>query len=107
MNQEVSYQNIAPLYDQIYGSDEEHTKNELDALLTLLNKRNIQISNSIVVDLGGGTGRIAFPLSKLCKKLILADLFAQMIEIAKQKQYSCEHGEIVSSRRFSRIILAS
>ena len=71
------------------------TKNQLDAIHKLIKNHGIKIEDSIIVDLGGGTGRLAIPLSLDCKKLILAEPSKQMLSVAKKKCITEKHGEIV------------
>ena len=49
------------------------TKNQLDTIQRLIKNHGLDIKHSTILDIGGGTGRIAVPLSLVCKKLILAE----------------------------------
>ena len=89
-----TYEKFAGVYDQLPFADQERTKHELDSLQVLLKERNIQLSDSTVVDLGGGTGRLAFPLSIHAKKVILVEPASEMLQVAKSKLFTIEHGEI-------------
>jgi ubiquinone/menaquinone biosynthesis C-methylase UbiE len=71
------------------------TKNQLDAIHKLIKDQGMKIEDSIIVDIGGGTGRLAIPLSLDCNKLILAEPSEQMLSIAKRKCTNEKHGEIV------------
>jgi len=73
---------------------EERTKAELEALEIIFTKRGINLSESTIVDMGGGTGRIAYPLSLQAKKIILAEPPSGMLNVAKSKYDTVEHGDI-------------
>ena len=84
-----SYEKLAKFYDFIFNpaSEKSQTRKEIRSIKNLLKERNKELQNSIVVDLGGGTGRLAYPLSLLCKKVILVEPIPQMIDNAKKKCY--------------------
>jgi len=91
-----SYEKLAKFYDFIFNpaSEKSQTRKEIRAIKNLLKELNKELQNSIVVDLGGGTGRLAYPLSQLCKKVILVEPIPQMIDNAKKKLNEQKHGEI-------------
>ena len=100
-NSSDPYEKLALIYDTIASSDkkdlkrmQERTEREIESLNILLKKRGINLSKSVVVDIGGGTGRIAFPLSLLSKKVILAEPSEQMLEKAKKNSLLIQHGDI-------------
>lgn len=91
----------AHLYDYLQNlasKDKEKlrrwTDNELNAIRRLIKERGINIEDSTIIDIGGGTGRLAFPLSLNCRKLILAEPSEEMLSIAKKKSVHEKHGEI-------------
>jgi ubiquinone/menaquinone biosynthesis C-methylase UbiE len=92
----------ANLYDFLQDLSSENkekhklwTHNQLDAIRKLIKNQGIEIEDSIIVDLGGGTGRLAIPLSLDCKKVILAEPSEQMLLVAKRKCTVEKHGEIM------------
>ena len=91
----------AHLYDYLQDLASENkekyqlwTENQLKAILKLIKDRGITVEDSIIVDIGGGTGRLAFPLSLYCKELVLAEPSEQMLSVAKKKLINEKHGEI-------------
>ncbi len=46
---------------------------------------NLNMHEAVIADIGGGTGRLSFPLSKLCRKVFLIEPYKEMIEAAKGK----------------------
>ena len=91
----------ASLYDYLQDLSSEDkeknklwTKNQVKAIKSLIKDNNLKIQSSIIVDIGGGTGRIAYPLSLDCKKLILAEPSEEMLTIAKKKLEHQKHGNI-------------
>ncbi|MHA1302550.1 MAG: methyltransferase domain-containing protein [Candidatus Heimdallarchaeaceae archaeon] len=63
-------------------------------MFTVLRAYNIDISECNILDLGGGIGRLAFPLSTLCKKVILCEPSVEMLEIAKSNAQKVVHGTV-------------
>ncbi len=89
-----TYDKIAEIYNQLVGIDIKQTNEEIEALLILLKENKIDIKQAIIADIGGGTGRLAFPLSNLCKKVILVDPSKEMIKVAKRHYASGKYGDI-------------
>lgn len=58
---------------------------EEDLLLSLLVNKNMISSDSVVLDVGCGTGQHALALAKMCKKVVGIDISPDMVEIAKGK----------------------
>jgi ubiquinone/menaquinone biosynthesis C-methylase UbiE len=87
-----AYEKWAVIYDEISDTDpetkrkkEERTEKEVTAIKQIIEKGRVELRNSILLDIGGGTGRLAFPLSRLVKKIILAEPSKTMLDIAKKK----------------------
>lgn len=89
VNSTKCYEVIAGLYDKLVSIEINQTLEEISVLRKLLEKNNIKIQNSIIADIGGGTGRIAILLSKYCKEVYLIDPCKEMLENAKIKQQYC------------------
>jgi len=88
------YDEVGHLFDYLYGADPKETEKDIESLKVLLNKNKIKIKESIIADIGGGSGRFAFPLSNICKKVILIEPSEQVIKVAKEKEHNHENGEI-------------
>ena len=91
----------AHLYDFIQNLSPERTEEiklwtdaQLKAIRKLIIDKGIDLRNSTIIDMGGGTGRIAFPLSQECKKLILVEPSEKMLLAAQGKLNHEKHGNI-------------
>ncbi|MHA2308391.1 MAG: hypothetical protein ACXABJ_03855, partial [Candidatus Heimdallarchaeaceae archaeon] len=87
-----AYERWALIYDEITEIDleikrkkEDRTRKEIEAITQIMKKRELEIEQSVLLDIGGGTGRLAIPLSKQVKNLILAEPSKPMLDIAKSK----------------------
>jgi len=87
-----AYERWALIYEEIMEGDletkkkrEDRTKEEIVAITQIMKKRKLEVQDSILLDIGGGTGRLAIPLSKQVKNLILAEPSKPMLDIAKSK----------------------
>ncbi|MCG3225456.1 MAG: methyltransferase domain-containing protein [Candidatus Heimdallarchaeota archaeon] len=95
-----AYENLALIYDEIAEripeikkKKEERTIREIVAIKQIVEKRGFEINNSTLLDIGGGTGRLALPLSKLVKRIILAEPSKSMLDIAKGKLETVKDGK--------------
>ncbi len=81
--QEISkvWDSISRTYDDAMGAD---TRRVDTAINKLLQKKYIN-KESIVLDVGSGTGAYSLPLAKLCKKVYCLDNSDGMFEIMKNK----------------------
>jgi ubiquinone/menaquinone biosynthesis C-methylase UbiE len=96
-----AYERWATIYNEIMEGDpevkrkrEERTRKEITAITHIMKKRKLEIGNSVLLDIGGGTGRLAIPLSKQVKKLILAEPSKPMLDIAKDNFKETENDNI-------------
>jgi SAM-dependent methyltransferase len=56
-----------------------------DNFLRLLQKHNMLKKDSLVLDVGSGTGKYALAIAEHCKEVVGIDFSPSMVEIAKQK----------------------
>ncbi len=75
------------MWNSMANSFGEHTMPTFkeSRFLQLLEQNQMFDGNSLVLDVGCGTGSYAFALSDRCKKVVGVDLSPRMIEIAKEK----------------------
>ena len=69
---------LAPIYDQIIGRP---LNNDIAVIKQVINWKK----SDVVLDLGGGTGRVAQQLQPLVGKIIVADPAEKMLARAKRK----------------------
>jgi demethylmenaquinone methyltransferase/2-methoxy-6-polyprenyl-1,4-benzoquinol methylase len=90
---------IAPYYDKIIS------KGNFDRLIEL---SDLQI-DEYVLDLGGGTGRVALALNKISKKIEVVDITLEMLRMARRKHLNaiCANGKSLPfpGEFFSRVLV--
>ena len=79
------FQTFAPIYDWLHFSRSGKTLTALDNELKLN-------PNDIVLDLAGGTGRIAKKIQNKVKKIFVVDASPRMLRVAARRQLRCVHG---------------
>ncbi len=72
----------------------EITKKEIVLLQEILAKRGFVLKESILLDIGGGIGRMAYPLSILAKKVIMVENFPNDFQQARELYEKVEHGDL-------------
>lgn len=90
---------LAPIYDKVISNG------NFDRLIELA---DIQM-DGCVLDLGGGTGRVALSLTKISKNIEIVDITLEMLGMARKKGLNavCANGELLPfpENFFSRILL--
>lgn len=90
---------ISPIYDRVFGRNSD---------LKIVDLANIESHHSLL-DVGGGTGRVALSFLTVTPNIIIADSALRMLKQAKNKGLSAvqTHSEILPVRdgAFDRIII--
>ncbi|MEY9591001.1 prolyl-tRNA editing enzyme YbaK/EbsC (Cys-tRNA(Pro) deacylase)/ubiquinone/menaquinone biosynthesis C-methylase UbiE [Bradyrhizobium yuanmingense] len=95
----------APVYDKLYGSTKFATelamrKEEglVDQIMSDLDLERRQSTQQLIaVDVGTGTGRHAFRISKYFSRVYAFDFSTHMIRVAKEKKVACDDRRIAFS----------
>ncbi len=93
---------------QYYESQIADRSQIVTQVLKHLNKKDI-LRNRLVLDVGGGTGRYAIPISKYAKHVTLLDVSEEMIKYAKMhaQNHQCDNLDYVHANWSDYDLVAS